>query len=101
MKITKISYQAVKNLGNYESERLEAHAEVEEGVDPIEAVGNLRAWVEERIQMRENVKSLEDERRDLENQIDRLKIRWEKIRQFFLKLGLNLEPIKDDDEMPF
>lgn len=45
MKITKISYQAVKNLGNYESERLEAFADVEEGEDPDDAALKLRRWV--------------------------------------------------------
>lgn len=45
MKITKITYQAVKNLGNYESERLEASADVEEGEDPDDAALKLRRWV--------------------------------------------------------
>lgn len=45
MKITKITYQAVKNLGNYESERLEASADIEEGEDPTDAALKLRRWV--------------------------------------------------------
>ncbi len=45
MKITSISYQAVKNLGNYESERLEAIADVVEGEDLLEAVRQLRTFV--------------------------------------------------------
>lgn len=45
MKITTISYQAVKNLGNYESERLEATADVEEGETPDDAALKLRQWV--------------------------------------------------------
>lgn len=45
MKITSISYQAVKNLGNYESERLEATATVEEGEDPVEKTKELRRFV--------------------------------------------------------
>lgn len=45
MKITKITYQAVKNLGNYESERLEASADIEEGEDPDDAAHSLRRWV--------------------------------------------------------
>lgn len=101
MKITKINYQAVKNLGNYESERLEASAEVEEGEDPIQAVGNLRAWVEERLQMREEVKNLEEEHRDLVAKVALVKARWEKVQQFFQKLGLSLDAIKDDDGIPF
>lgn len=49
MKITTISYQAVKNLGNYESERLEVNADVEEGEDPKDAVLKLRQFVHEQI----------------------------------------------------
>lgn len=45
MKITTITYQAVKNLGNYESERLEASADVESGEDPDDAALQLRRWV--------------------------------------------------------
>ncbi|KJH72941.1 hypothetical protein UH38_05255 [Aliterella atlantica CENA595] len=49
MKITSISYQAVRNLGNYESERLEATAEVALGDDPIETVRSLRLFVHEQL----------------------------------------------------
>lgn len=45
MKITAITYQAVKNLGNYESERLEASADVEAGEDPQDVALQLRRWV--------------------------------------------------------
>ena len=45
MKIVTITYQAVKNLGNYESERLEASADLEEGEDPKDAALKLRRWV--------------------------------------------------------
>ena len=45
MKFTTITYQAVKNLGNYESERLEASADLEEGEDPKDAALLLRHWV--------------------------------------------------------
>ena len=51
MKITTITYQAVKNRGNYESERLEMTALVEDGESPHEAALLLRqqvnVWLEE------------------------------------------------------
>lgn len=59
MKISSISYQAVKNLGNYESERLEATATVEEGEDPALLIKNLRKFVH--AQLIENPDSLFDE----------------------------------------
>ena len=46
MIITSISYQKVKNLGNYESERLEATATVEEDENVADAVSKLRAFVD-------------------------------------------------------
>ena len=46
MIIKSISYQKVKNLGNYESERLEATATIEEDESASEAVKQLRAFVE-------------------------------------------------------
>jgi len=46
MIIKSISYQKVKNLGNDESERLEATATVEEDESVVEAVRQLRAFVE-------------------------------------------------------
>lgn len=58
MKITSISYQSVKNLGNYESERLEATATVEEGEDPALLIKNLRKFVH--AQLIENPESLFD-----------------------------------------
>ncbi|PSB25277.1 hypothetical protein [Chlorogloea sp. CCALA 695] len=46
MIIKSISYQKVKNLGNYESERLEAIATISEDESASEAVSQLRAFVE-------------------------------------------------------
>lgn len=45
MIITSISYQAVKNLGNYESERLDATATVSDGEDPALLIKKLRKFV--------------------------------------------------------
>lgn len=46
MIIKSIGYQKVKNLGNYESERLEATATVEKDENVADAVSQLRAFVE-------------------------------------------------------
>lgn len=46
MHLTAITYQRVKNLGNYESERFEATAHVDEGEDPDGAYEALKAYVE-------------------------------------------------------
>lgn len=46
MKIKTITYQRVKNLGNYESERLEASADLPEGEDFFAAFILLKHDVE-------------------------------------------------------
>ena len=45
MKIKTMSYQRVKNLGNYESERLEMFAELDEDEDPDTVAVQLRLHV--------------------------------------------------------
>lgn len=49
MKVKTITYQRVKNLGNYESERLEITAEINEGEKPQEAIERLRELVLNRL----------------------------------------------------
>ncbi|WP_009632455.1 hypothetical protein [Synechocystis sp. PCC 7509] len=62
MIITSISYQKVKNLGNYESERLEATATVGEDESVTEAVKPLRAFVDGQLTSNEDkVTPLDDE----------------------------------------
>lgn len=63
MIITSISYQKVKNLGNYESERLEATATVGEDEDVVLAARQLRAFVE--FQLDAPVSPFEDEHNPL------------------------------------
>lgn len=45
MQIKTIHYKQVKNLGNYQSETLEATADLAEGDDPVKASNELRDFV--------------------------------------------------------
>ena len=45
MEVKTITYQRVKNLGNYESERIEMTAEIYEDESPAEAAENLKEIV--------------------------------------------------------
>lgn len=45
MKIKTILYSRTVNLGNYESKRLEATCEINDGEDPSAACDELRTWV--------------------------------------------------------
>ena len=47
MKITTVTYQRVKNLGNYESKRLEISAELDDADDVTEAITTLKQKVRE------------------------------------------------------
>jgi hypothetical protein len=47
MKIKTVSYSRTKNLGNYESEKLEMSAEIEYDDDTEEVFYELKKWVTE------------------------------------------------------
>lgn len=74
MKVKTITYQRVKNLGNYESERLELTAEVDCDIDDIfVSINTLKAIVLDRLEIEpidtetydEGVARLERERKEL------------------------------------
>ena len=47
--IKRISYQRVHNLGNYESERLEAEIDLDPSDDAQQVYDDLRLWVTEQL----------------------------------------------------
>lgn len=47
MKFKTITYQRVKNLGNYESERLELSVELDENDDEAVAIASIKSKVEQ------------------------------------------------------
>ena len=47
MKYKTITYQRVKNLGNYESERLELSVELDENDDEAVAIASIKSKVEQ------------------------------------------------------
>lgn len=101
MKITKISYRALKNKGSYENEAFEVSADVEEWEDPIATAESLRQWVEQRLELNETVENLLEKRAALESQIAEAKDKWQRIERFFNKLGITIAEIKSSDEIPF
>ena len=52
MYVKLIRYQRVKNLGNYESERLEMTVEVYEDESPTEVAENLKEMVEDALDIK-------------------------------------------------
>lgn len=45
MRIRTITYSRIRNLGNYQNEKLEATADIPIGDDPVEARKKLKCWV--------------------------------------------------------
>lgn len=100
MKVKTISYQRVKNLGNYESERLEMFAELDEGEDPILCAASLRDLVEQHLSVRDSARKLEAEKFEttakieaLKNQLSELKEVWDKVEPLLVANGIELPGI--------
>jgi chromosome segregation ATPase len=80
MKFQAITYQRIKNLGNYESERIEISAELEDGDDKDEAMAQLRSWVGRQLSLRAEVQDLRDQKRDLRLKLEETKSTIERVR---------------------
>lgn len=107
MKIQTVTYRRHKNLGNYENETLEATAIVEEGDDFEAAIELLSAEVNANLGINEKLQDLKSKKTQLEEDIEKLELqiktateRWQKIEQFFTKLGVDLSEASDPD-IPF
>lgn len=54
MKVTTITYQRVKNLGNYESERMEMTIELDDDEDVDKAIAYIKQSVREALDIQDN-----------------------------------------------
>lgn len=63
--ITSVGYSKLVNLGNYENERVNANARVDDGQDADAVLASLKAWVEQRVTDRE---AEYQRQRDLDNE---------------------------------
>lgn len=100
MRIKTISYQRVKNLGNYESERLEMTAEVDEDEVASLAVAQLRDFLEQQLNVRDSFRSLEAKKFGITAQIARLENKyrelsdcWDKVEPLLVANGIELPDI--------
>lgn len=107
MKIQTISYKRNKNLGNYENEALEATASIDEGESVGAAIDALIARVNVNLGISENLQELKAKKAQLEEDIQKLESqiktateRWQKIEQFFTRLGVDLSS-DDVSNIPF
>jgi DNA repair ATPase RecN len=92
-----VSYSALKNLGNYENEKVHAVATVEEGQDPIAVLNLLKDWVNTQlnveIQIQDRYRKLDQlvyKIAETERQLETLRARWESARAFLEKHGVDI-----------
>lgn len=80
MKPKSIRYGFTKNTGNYQNARLDFEVELEEGDSPDDALSFCRDWVHDRLPVTsDDLIDLRADRRDLENGIQALKRRHERV----------------------
>lgn len=102
MQITSVTYGELRNLGNYQNQRLSAHAQVGEGETAEEATAKLKAWIQQQLDLDERsryetrdlqrrVDDLTYEADRLEKRVESAKTRWEQASAFLKAHGLAAE----------
>lgn len=97
MKITRVTYSAVVNLGDYQNEQLGMTARLEDGEDPAQVIEELRAKIEPLKGSNANALDqkryrLRDEVQTLERKLERLRLQWEQTAQFLKAQGIQTDP---------
>jgi|GEM_PF-4161422 len=72
LKINQISYEQLKNLGNFQNEKISVSVILSEGQDPKEATDAIREWVALQLNVRSSIQELNQQKRYLEGEIKRL-----------------------------
>lgn len=108
MRIERIIYKRLENLGNYSNEAIEATTLLDEGEDPTEAFKKLRTWAEDQIRVRESVAQMLAQhaslREDLEAHKARIELiaeRWEILAQKLEGSNLTVQDLKNILDIPF
>lgn len=112
MNIATVTYSRLKNLGNYENERLDATAAVLEGQTPEQVHEQLRTWVHGQLKLtmtdlEQEVQQLEGRRYDLKNdcqaierRLEQLKKQWNEAKTLLTIHGINVPEFPLADEPP-
>lgn len=112
MRIDRVSYAKLFNLGNYENERIELEAVLQDGEDWAEAVEDVKNKVE--LLGLEYARDRGADREAAYNEygakarLDRInadivaaEVRWKKAIELRQKHGLNTEDLTGGDDIPF
>lgn len=93
MKIDRVTYHYLVNLGDYQNERIELSAVLEEGESPEEAISKLKEQV--LAIAGEKWQTLEDQRyelakqvRDLEKKLKKAQADWDAMAEFLRTQGI-------------
>ena len=96
MKINKVSYEAIANLGNYENEKIRLEAVVEEGDNWEECLSLIRDNVHEQLKNQETYNDycnrFYEQKRKLEEIVEKLQqahTQWEQASNFLITQGWN------------
>ena len=104
MKITKVTYSALVNLGNYENEKIELEGEVEEGEKWTECLEDLKLKVRSNLRSQERYfdycRRFDEQRKkliDIEQKLQKAYEQWEEVSSFLKAQGLK----PDAPKFPF
>lgn len=98
MKITQVHYSALANLGNYENEKVELSAQLEEGENYHDCLEDLKLKVHAELNNVERYqklqRSLRDKARELQTVhelLEKAKAQWEIVSTFMVSQGIKTD----------
>ncbi len=109
MKIQTVTYGRLRNLGNYENDRVESTAVVERGETPEQALVKLADWVHERLglsmedirQMERHGREVQEEVRLIEEKLGLLRGNYDAFKAVLAARGVDLDSLFQDAQLPF
>lgn len=104
MEISKVTYSRTKKVNYDDTKCIEVSAEINSQDDANEVLLYLQNWVDEKLRIHETIPKLEKIKSKLEDEIFRLENnnreaaeKWNRVKQFLEKLGLDQQV----DDIPF
>jgi len=98
MKIIRVSYSGLSNLGDYSNERIDMTATVEEGELPEEVIKALKSRVTELLgtrygHLQSQIEDLKYGLRNYQTKVEKAKQNWQQVQEFLKAQGLKPETV--------
>ena len=90
LRIKEVTYSQLRSFGNFQNEELGATAIVTEDQSAESVLANLRDWVNQQLNRRVELQTIENEIRLKEQQIDYLDRKFEKLQSVYTQLAKTL-----------